>query len=97
MLDKSKCPLCKRKYSDMLKHFVLTHDIKDMNHLAAEIGKVEEEEKIKIEFRNYVEDLLKKMKEGIISAKEYRELIVQWWREHRRSGIENGRDGENFY
>ena len=82
MLSRTKCPFCKREFSDILKHFVLKHDIKDMDHLVEEIEKADEKEKVKVEFANYVDELKKEMREGIISAKEYRELIMKWLKEH---------------
>lgn len=82
-LDKSKCPFCKREFSDILKHLVFTHDIRDINHFAEEFEKTEKEEKKKIEFRNYVEDLKSKMREGTISAKAYRELVTKWMKDNR--------------
>jgi hypothetical protein len=96
-LEKSKCPLCGKEYSDVLKHLAITHEIKDMNDLRGAIEKVEEENRRKTEFRNYVEGLMKKMKEGTITAKNYRELVAQWSREHRRSEIEDGRTGTSYY
>ena len=74
-MTKSKCPICGRYFSDILKHFVLKHDIKDMNQLQQIINK-------KAEFRAYVEELKQKRKKGEISAEDYRRLVMKWCREH---------------
>jgi hypothetical protein len=47
-----------------------------------QIEKVQKKESTKVEFRKYVNNLKKKMKEGTISAKEYRELIMRWCKEN---------------
>jgi len=62
---------------------VLAHGIRDMNNLEEEIEKAEKKEEAKIKFRNYVEDLKKKMKEGVISPENYRELIMKWCEEQK--------------
>jgi len=41
-LDKSKCPFCKKEVSDILKHFVFAHNIRDMDNLEEEIEKNKE-------------------------------------------------------
>ena len=64
MSHKKICPICKKVYSDMLKHFVLAHNIRNMEHLMIEIEKSEAKDTVKIQFRNYVEDLKKKIRSG---------------------------------
>jgi hypothetical protein len=81
VLEKSKCPFCKREVSDILKHFVLVHGIKDMNDLIQKTEKVQEKEKAKTKFRDYVEELKKRLKDGTITAEDYRELIMKWAKE----------------
>ena len=68
-----------------MQHFVFAHDIKDMNHLVKEIEKAQRKEAEKVEFRKHVEDLKSKMRKGIISAKDYRELIIKWHEEHKEA------------
>ena len=84
MSNKSICPICKKKYTDILKHFVLAHDIQNMEHLIEEIEKIEKKESIKIMFKNYVEELKKKIKIDEITTKDYRELIMKWSKEHKK-------------
>ena len=69
----------------MLKHFVLAHNIRNMAHLMIEIEKFEEKDNTKIQFRNYVEDLKKKIANGEITPKDYRGLIMRWSNEQKTS------------
>lgn len=74
--------MCKKEFSDMLKHFVFAHDVRDMNHLAELIEETEADKKRKLEFRNYVQELKNKMEKGIISPNDYRDLIINWCKIH---------------
>ena len=85
MSDRTICPICKKAYSDILKHFVLAHNIRNMEQLMIDIEKSEEKDNIKIQFRNYVEDLKKKIANGEITPKDYRELIMRWSKEQKAS------------
>lgn len=82
MSHKKICPICKKAYSDILKHFVLAHNIRNMAHLMIEIEKYEGK---KIRFSKYVEDLKKKIATGEITRKDYRELIMRWSNEQKAS------------
>ncbi len=81
-MNRSECPICHKKFTDILKHFVLAHDARDMNHLEQLIKEANMKEQEKTDFRDYVTDLQVKLKEGKISPEEYRELIMRWSREH---------------
>lgn len=85
MSHKTICPICKKVYSDILKHFVLAHNIRNMANLMIEIEKSEEKDNRKIQFRNYVETLKKKIVNGEITPKDYRELIMRWSNEQKAS------------
>jgi hypothetical protein len=77
MTDKSICPFCKKEFVDILKHMVLIHDIKSLEHLKEEIIKAEKIDGKKYDFSVYIEELKEKIKLGEISLKEYRELLVE--------------------
>ncbi len=65
------CPFCGKSFDDMLKHFVLVHDIESLEHLDREI-------KRRREFFEFVKDLQEKRKKNLISAEQYRELVSKW-------------------
>lgn len=81
-MTKSKCPFCEKEFENILKHFVIVHKIKDVDHLKDEIDKTKKEEGKRIEFGKYIDELNDKMKKGEISAKDYRELVTRWWKKH---------------
>lgn len=83
MSRKTKCPFCNKEFTDILKHYVIVHNIRDVKHFKAELEKVENKEQKKTDFRIYVHYLIGKMREGVISAEEYRELIKKWEKEHK--------------
>ena len=74
-----KCPICDRMVKDILRHYVITHHIKNRNHLKDEMGKAN----LRIEFGKYVDELNDKMKRGEIAAQDFRELTIKWWEEHK--------------
>jgi len=53
-----------------------------MDHFVDQIEKVQKKESAKVDFRKYVNDLKERVKEGTISTKEYRELIMRWCKEN---------------
>jgi hypothetical protein len=80
-MDKTKCPVCGKLFVDILRHFVLEHDVKDMNRLEELVKKYEENEQRKKCFRDFVESLKAKLKEDKITPEEYREQTMKWWKE----------------
>jgi hypothetical protein len=53
-----------------------------MDHLEELVEEAEKNEQKKTDFRNYVEELKNKMREGKISAQEYRERVTKWAEVH---------------
>ena len=81
-MEKSKCPICGKKFVDILKHFALDHEIKDMNQFEQLVSECEKNEQKKTSFRNYVEGLKLKLSLGMISPEEYRESMMKWCKEN---------------
>ena len=81
-MDKKRCPICGRRFEDILKHFVLVHDVRDMNQLSQIANEAKMKESIKKAFSDYVEELKKKMGDGKISIEDYRELVMKWCKNH---------------
>ncbi len=67
MMKKSKCPLCGNEISDLSRHLVIVHDIKDINHLKSltsyddglEMSLKERNEKDEIKSLNTKKELIK--------------------------------------
>ena len=82
MLDNNLCPICGRRFEDILRHFVLEHDIKDMEQLKQISSEAEKKEDAKQAFSDYVDELKRKLKAKEISPEDYRELSMKWCRDH---------------
>jgi uncharacterized membrane protein len=78
----TECDICGKEVKDILRHFVIAHGIKSINHLKVEINGAEKEKIKRAEFRKYVEELHEKIKRGEISTEDYRKLVTQWSKEH---------------
>jgi len=76
------CPLCEKKFENLLGHLRLDHKIADMDQLKEKVEEKEKGEKRRTEFRKYVGGLHEKLRKGEISGKDFRELTVKWQREH---------------
>ena len=83
MLDNRRCPICGRRFKDILKHFALVHDVKDMNQLSQISNEAKKKEDVKKAFSEYVEELKKKLRNGRISPEDYRELVMKWCKDHQ--------------
>lgn len=91
-VDNKRCPICGRRYKDILKHFVVVHNIKDMDQLNQACNEAKKKEEVIEAFSNYVEELKRKLKNGEISPEDYRELMMKWSKEHCQ---QNGEVREN--
>ncbi len=78
MPTESSCPFCGKAVEDILKHFVLVHDIENLEHLDREVKKSELARKRQAKFAELVKELQDKRKKNLISAEQYRELISKW-------------------
>ncbi len=82
-MEVSKCPFCKKKVTDIIKHFSISHDIRNMDQLKEELEKLEQVQRKRVDFSNYVEELKQKEREGHISAEDYRRLLMEWDKQHK--------------
>jgi hypothetical protein len=76
------CPLCGKNVEDILRHFVLVHDIEDLDHLEREIKKTESVSRRQRDFSEFVKELKEKIRKGIVSPDDYRSLISEWSKTH---------------
>lgn len=83
MENKDECPFCKRKFSDILKHFLFTHDIEDMEKLNKQLEKLRVTTNRQKEFGKYVENLQEQKKKNLLSSDDYRRLITEWTKKHK--------------
>jgi SMC interacting uncharacterized protein involved in chromosome segregation len=81
-VDNKRCPICGKRYKDILKHFVVAHGIKDMNQLSQISNEAKKKEDVKKAFSDYVEELKRKLRNGKISPENYRELMMKWSKDH---------------
>lgn len=77
------CPLCEKNFENLLGHLIIDHKIMDIIQLKEKIEEKEKMEKKRSEFRKYVDELNKKLRNREISGKDFRELVVKWEREHK--------------
>jgi hypothetical protein len=77
-MSEETCPLCGKNVEDILRHFVMVHDIEDLDHLEQEIKKAESVSRRQRDFSKFVEELKEKLRKGIISLEDYRSLISEW-------------------
>jgi len=82
-LSEIACPFCSKRVDDILKHFVLVHDIESLEHLDRELKILDSTHKRQREFSKFVAGLQEKRKKNLISAEEYRELASKWRRENQ--------------
>lgn len=75
--------MCGKKVEDILKHYVLAHDIENPVHFKELLEEKEKDEKKRFEFSKYIEDLINKIEKGEISAEDYRKLVTKWQIDHR--------------
>ena len=83
-MELTYCLLCGKQISDLLKHLRFSHKIKNDEEFENEIRNIEYIKKSKQEFSIYVENLQHKKKKNEITSEEYRELITEWVRQHKK-------------
>lgn len=82
--DKSVCPLCGKQILDQLEHLRLTHDIESSLQFASALSRIQKNEARVAEFRKYIEELWRKKEKGLITAKDYRDMVEEWTRKHSK-------------
>ena len=83
LLNSNLCPICGRKFEDILRHLVLEHNIKDMEQLKQISSEAAKKEDLKKSFYEYVEELKRKLKAREISPEDYRDLSMKWCKDHQ--------------
>lgn len=76
--------MCARDIKDLLLHLVTQHGLSDVDQLERELAKRLVDKERRNEFKDYVEGLKQKVKEGKLTWNEYRKLITEW-RDSRRA------------
>ena len=80
-----KCPFCNRTITDFLKHLAIVHEIRDTRQYRIGVEKIEQSQRRKQQFANFVSQLREKRTKRLISAEEYRVAITDWFKEKNRS------------
>lgn len=75
------CPFCNKQFKDTLKHFSIIHDIENSEQFKKKLEEYKESEMKRKDFANYAEYLHEQEAKGIISAEDYRRLIMEWKKE----------------
>ena len=66
----------------MLIHLRIDHEIEDIPQFMEALKEVGEEKERREQFAKYVMELQEKKAKGLITAEDYRNLTMQWSKEH---------------
>lgn len=72
------CPICQKKFKDILRHFSLCHDIDSMEKLTQEVDKAEKKEGEKEAFSLFIKELNDKLAKHQIEMDEWKRLRDNW-------------------
>ena len=75
---KQECPLCKKDFEDIIKHFSVSHGLCSMEEVGEAMKKEKEKDKKREEFRKYIKELNLKLKNNEISGEQFRSLVNEW-------------------
>ena len=81
-IGKQKCPICGKEFQDILEHLVIIHGVKNMEQLKQLKEQFDKRDEKSKQFSTFVTQLNLQLKEGKITAKEFRELRDNWWKTH---------------
>jgi hypothetical protein len=65
-----------------LYHLRFVHEIEDIDQFMQTLQKVGEREERRRRFAAYVTELQGKLKQGLITAEDYRRLVMEWSRKN---------------
>jgi len=71
------CPLCGKNIKDRLQHFAIVHEIFDVEQFTVAIQKIDNGKHEIEEYRSLVAKLKEQKAKGLISAEEYRALVMK--------------------
>lgn len=63
-------------------HLRFVHEIEDIDQFMQTLQKVGERQEQRRRFAEYVTELQGKLKQGLISAEDYRRLVMEWPRKN---------------
>ncbi len=75
------CPICEKRVKDILEHLSIIHNVKSIDEAQKLVERYKEKEKLRKEFREFVEKLNQQLKKGEINGKVFREKVSKWWKE----------------
>lgn len=81
-MDKQACPMCGKKFVDILKHFTLQHDINNIEQLKNVTEIAETQEQKKKEFGTFIRDLNEKLSKKEITMEEWKLSRDDWQRKN---------------
>ncbi len=85
MLKKTACPLCGKRFTNILQHLAFTHEIQGSEELKVQIESLEKKKRRQAQFNEYVNTLKAQRAKGTISAEELRVGIMKWFDEHKQA------------
>ena len=72
------CPICKKEFSDILRHLSIKHEFENLDALAQEIQGIENDKKKREAFNEFISNLDIQLKNKKISIEEWRTLRDNW-------------------
>ncbi|MFH1473464.1 MAG: hypothetical protein ABIE55_01085 [Candidatus Aenigmatarchaeota archaeon] len=79
------CPICQKRFKDILKHFSYYHEIGDMEQLKKEVKLAESEEKRREAYGKFIKEINQKLEKKEIDIKEWRRLREVWERKNPKT------------
>ncbi|MBI4053002.1 MAG: hypothetical protein HY394_03120 [Candidatus Diapherotrites archaeon] len=77
-LTNNFCPICKCEFKDILKHFSINHDIKDIEQLSSEVEKAEQKDKKVKDYGDFISEINSKLGRKEITIEEWKNLRDNW-------------------
>jgi hypothetical protein len=78
------CPFCGKKVGDNLYHLRFDHDMEDIAQFMQALERLGEDEKRRMRFAAYVEEIQTQVRDGKLTWEDYRRLTTEWEKEHAR-------------
>lgn len=78
------CQICDKEFKDILKHFVMFHEIEDMDQLKKEINLIEIKNQKRKEFAEFIEEINEKLRNNEITNENWRGLKEKWLNEYKK-------------
>lgn len=79
------CPICQKKFKDILKHFAYYHEIGDIGRLKRETEIAEIDARRIKEYGDFIDKINEKLEKKEITVPKWKELRDRWEKEHSKA------------